>query len=336
MRILLLALCLLSTSVFASDIVLKNGQTVSGQIIENTDKEVRLISDVGTAVTYYKDEIASIDGQNIVANAVAQAKDIVAPSIPEAAAQPTPVEAPAANGYELPSANADLPLDSENAQQALTDNAQDVANAMPENLNQDQNIAAVQDAPAPEAIPVAPAVAEQQNVPQPVATTPAASQVTVLTNADLPQDSRVTVGNPQKVFDPSAKETDPMVVLKGFIFIFAIMMIVFLIFGTIFCLGLQKLVKKHYPNEAWMAWVPIAMFYVMCKLAGRPGWWVILCFIPFVNIIIDIVVWYGMCEREGKSGWLGLLVVIPFGSIILVWMLANAQKEDVRVEVVNG
>ncbi|MFQ3583820.1 MAG: DUF5684 domain-containing protein [Cyanobacteriota bacterium] len=45
--------------------------------------------------------------------------------------------------------------------------------------------------------------------------------------------------------------------------------------------------KLSVPNT-WLAWIPIANIWVMCRAAGKSGWWVILFFIPLVNLIFAI------------------------------------------------
>ncbi|MFC2021574.1 DUF5684 domain-containing protein [Chloroflexota bacterium] len=44
-----------------------------------------------------------------------------------------------------------------------------------------------------------------------------------------------------------------------------------------------------WPNP-WLAWVPIASIYPMCKVANKLGWWTILFFIPLVNIVFGIII----------------------------------------------
>jgi hypothetical protein len=53
------------SSVYAETIVLKSGKTVEGKIIEKTDKYIK-IDFQGVPLTYFIDEIESIDGENRV------------------------------------------------------------------------------------------------------------------------------------------------------------------------------------------------------------------------------------------------------------------------------
>ncbi len=82
-------------------------------------------------------------------------------------------------------------------------------------------------------------------------------------------------------------------------------------------------VKASRPG--WGAIIPIYNYYLMCKVARRPGWWVILFFIPLVNIIILLLVMLDMAKAFGKGAgfgvglWLLNFIFIPilgFGSAV--------------------
>jgi hypothetical protein len=80
--------------------------------------------------------------------------------------------------------------------------------------------------------------------------------------------------------------------------------------------------KLNVPN-AWLAWIPIANIWVMCRAAGKPGWWVLLFFIPLVNLIFGIWVIFAIPPRLNKSRWLGLLVFLPvLGALLYSGILA--------------
>lgn len=59
-------------------------------------------------------------------------------------------------------------------------------------------------------------------------------------------------------------------------------------------------------QPGWASIIPIYNTYVLCKIAGKPGWWVILMLIPFVNFIILILVCLGVAEKFGKGAGFGL------------------------------
>ncbi|MCD6162023.1 MAG: hypothetical protein J7K40_06390 [candidate division Zixibacteria bacterium] len=88
---------------------------------------------------------------------------------------------------------------------------------------------------------------------------------------------------------------------------------------------LQFIARKTDTKDGWMAWIPILNCYLLCVIAGKPGWWLILLFIPIINIIISIIIWMAIAERRGKPNWIGILMIIPFVNIIIPGVLAFSE-----------
>jgi len=82
--------------------------------------------------------------------------------------------------------------------------------------------------------------------------------------------------------------------------------------------------RTNTPNS-WLAWIPIANLYLMCKVAGRSGWWTILFFIPLVNIVISIIVWMGIAKARHHPAWLGILMIIPAVNLVIPGILAFTE-----------
>ncbi len=68
---------LMPNLIFAEELVLKSGQKVEGKIIEQTGKYVKIDSGIGMAMTYYIDEIGSINGANPIPPKTLPSKIIV-------------------------------------------------------------------------------------------------------------------------------------------------------------------------------------------------------------------------------------------------------------------
>ncbi len=62
-------------------------------------------------------------------------------------------------------------------------------------------------------------------------------------------------------------------------------------------------------QPGWASLIPIYNTYIMIKIAKRPGWWLLLLFIPLINIVIGIIIILDFAKAFGKgSGFaLGLL-----------------------------
>ncbi|MDI1311769.1 DUF5684 domain-containing protein [Prosthecobacter sp.] len=59
-------------------------------------------------------------------------------------------------------------------------------------------------------------------------------------------------------------------------------------------------------EPGWACIVPIYNVIVYLKISGKPLWWIILFFIPFVNIIIALLVSIGLAKNFGKGGGFGV------------------------------
>jgi hypothetical protein len=84
---------------------------------------------------------------------------------------------------------------------------------------------------------------------------------------------------------------------------------------------LMKIFKKAGIKESWKAWVPIYNTWVLYQIAGRPGWWIFLNFIPIVGLVTSIIAYVDLVKSFGKDpAWAVLLVFIPIvGYPILAW-----------------
>lgn len=92
--------------------------------------------------------------------------------------------------------------------------------------------------------------------------------------------------------------------------------IFFLIIQVIHFLGTWKLYVKA-GRQVWEAAVPVYNAIVLMKIINRPWWWVILLFIPVVNMLMFPVVWVETIRSFGKNSRIDtILVIITLGFYI--------------------
>jgi hypothetical protein len=89
--------------------------------------------------------------------------------------------------------------------------------------------------------------------------------------------------------------------------------------------SIQTIANKTGTDNAWMAWVPILNLWLLCEIGGKPGWWVILCMIPFVNIVMTVLIWMAVSDARQKSPFLGVLMLVPFLNLIVPGYLAFSE-----------
>lgn len=73
-------------------------------------------------------------------------------------------------------------------------------------------------------------------------------------------------------------------------------------------------------QPGWASIIPIYNLYIMLKIAGRPGWWLLLYIIPILNVIVHIIVAIDIAKAFKKStafGVVGLWLFSFIGFMIL-------------------
>ncbi len=78
--------------------------------------------------------------------------------------------------------------------------------------------------------------------------------------------------------------------------------IFFIIIQVIHGLCTWKLYIKA-NRKAWEAFIPVYNAIVLMQIINRPKWWVILLFIPIINLIMFPVLWVETCRSFGKNSY---------------------------------
>lgn len=102
--------------------------------------------------------------------------------------------------------------------------------------------------------------------------------------------------------------------------------IIFAVLTIISLFGLFQLFKKA-GKQGWEAIVPFYREYVWAQLVGRPTWWVILLFVPIVNVFIFYGLYLDFIKAFGKRRFWenAAAVLVPF-IVLPLW----AKDEQVK------
>ena len=142
------------------------------------------------------------------------------------------------------------------------------------------------------------------------------------------EDSRGEIENLKNIKiggrDISPEEIQRASVVMGMIFVFVLCIIVCLhIFFAIFQFILAK---KMNTENAWMAFIPFLNAYLLVKMAGKPGWWLLLFFVPFANIVFQIIVLHEISKKRGYGA--GMTVGLLFLGIVFFPYLALTDAQN--------
>ncbi len=103
-----------------------------------------------------------------------------------------------------------------------------------------------------------------------------------------------------------------------------------LVFYILFTIPLYIMGKKTSNEYAWLAFVPIANAWLMCNIAGKDWWWLLVNFVPFIGTFIFLaVVGMGLAETFDLEPMIGLVMIVPLINILFLYYLAfgtNSSK----------
>jgi len=127
-------------------------------------------------------------------------------------------------------------------------------------------------------------------------------------------------------------------------------------FYIYFAVCLMFLAKKTQTSHRWMAWIPILNIYLLCKIAGKHGWWLIYFFLPIIILlfaflpnlphvlmsviillaslaslaipVILIILWREIAVKLNRPRFWGTLIIIPIINLIIMGFLAFSKKES--------
>lgn len=88
----------------------------------------------------------------------------------------------------------------------------------------------------------------------------------------------------------------------------------------------MKLFEKA-GKPGWAGWVPIYNIIVMLEVIQKPVWWIIMFFIPCVNIVFIILFWIEVAKAYGKDA--GFAVGLILLGIIFLPILAFGDSRYV-------
>lgn len=127
--------------------------------------------------------------------------------------------------------------------------------------------------------------------------------------------------------DTSTSAADAGVAAAAYAVVFLVVLIFAVVAYVLYAYFLSRIFKKA-GVEQWKAWVPVYNNWVTLELGGQQGFWSVLAFIPFVNIVAAVFMYISMYEiglKLQKSGAFVLLAIfLPF--VWLIWLAFDSSK----------
>jgi hypothetical protein len=147
----------------------------------------------------------------------------------------------------------------------------------------------------------APENAESAQVSAPAPAAPPSEKLAVSTSKSV---ARTVDAKPAAAPHVSVERGDPKIggaMLVGILGFFLFMIVA----------NWRLFTKAGQPG--WAILVPIYNVIVWLQIGGKPFWWLLLYFIPVVNLIVAVLTVFGIADNFGKGKAFGLgLLLVPF------------------------
>ena len=117
--------------------------------------------------------------------------------------------------------------------------------------------------------------------------------------------------------------------------------LLYLAIGVLMIIAQWRIYEKA-GQPGWAVLIPFYNFYVLLKIVGKPGWWLLWLFVPIANFIVTIWVTNLLSKSFGKDvGFtLGLLFlgfifypILGFGNAEYRGPAGAAKQEPKTIEV---
>jgi len=92
-------------------------------------------------------------------------------------------------------------------------------------------------------------------------------------------------------------------------------------------------------KPGWAAIVPFYNLYMLLKIAGRPGWWLLLLVVPVLNVVVSAIVFVDVARSFGRGTGFGIVGLWLFGFVgfpILGFGDARYSGPSARRSVATG
>jgi len=339
--ICLLSFFCLTVDGYAVTIHLHNGQIIEGEIVKEGDDFIQVDSGLGVYITYYLDEIKSIEGESNLGDVIEEIKD-VPPAVKEIIinqkmdkVEEKIIQEPEPKRTIIQANHPPVSLRKKNPVRAQpTSDRTTIENAVDTHIMQTRQVTLDQLNGVRETIK-----SFRGNDPLRVASQNfMEADAKVQEKIEQIKDSMSEIKRDLPGYASKAKETASGVALSTKDLLSKSELIgkmppltlpligILFFFYSIFCFPFMLLAKRLSTGGYWMAWIPPFQVFLFLKMASKPPWWVIFFFIPIVNIIVPFVIWIQIAAYLQKPKILGFLAGLPVFSFILLWYFALADS----------
>ena len=125
-------------------------------------------------------------------------------------------------------------------------------------------------------------------------------------------------------YDTSAVDTANSI-MGGVMLTSGVMLLISAAISVLMLVSMWKVFKKC-GKPGWACLIPIYNTYIMCEIAGKEWWYLLLFLVPIANIYAMFVIYDGIAKKLGKStGFTIGLMLLP----VIFWPILAFSKNDI-------
>ncbi len=88
---------------------------------------------------------------------------------------------------------------------------------------------------------------------------------------------------------------------------------IFILVLSILIIVAQWRIYEKAGQPGWAALIPIFNFYILLKIVGKPGWWVVWVIVPLANLVVAIWTTNLLSKSFGKDeAFTIMLIILPW------------------------
>jgi len=111
---------------------------------------------------------------------------------------------------------------------------------------------------------------------------------------------------------------------------------------------LQAIAKKTDTPNGWLAWIPLAWYFLQTNIARMKWIWaLVLCIVSVASyfvmdpnltwlasilsiiwLVLVIIIWVKICQACNKPGWWVVLLCIPIVNLVILGIMAFSKKSE--------
>ena len=129
------------------------------------------------------------------------------------------------------------------------------------------------------------------------------------------------------------------------------------VYGSKCFMFIAQKTDTKYP---WLAWIPLANFFLLAMIARKPWWWALIMVLALVaawgvegsalvlraldftqglraevfvgwaleivELVFFVLIWIGICRARNRPGWWVILLIIPIVNFVFLGVLAFSKK----------